>query len=160
MLRRTRWEAFVSALEAIQGTNDAFTSDELYTYLRCFEEKLKQAGDYHVEPKQVVFSTQSNVKHFHPSTSCENFIQSLDHEVFKDVKLLSKIFQGMLNFEKKFNKEREEHDKNVICFDVTRKNIPYILASFFSLISRVPMTQVAQTEKTNLQSMVLQEKEK
>jgi hypothetical protein len=22
----------------------------LYTHLRCFEEKLKQAGDYHVEP--------------------------------------------------------------------------------------------------------------
>jgi hypothetical protein len=30
--------------------------------------------------------------------------------------LLSKMFQGMLNFEKKFNKEREEHDKKVICF--------------------------------------------
>jgi hypothetical protein len=26
------------------------------------------------------------------------------------------MFQGMLNFEKKFNKQREEHDKKVICF--------------------------------------------
>jgi hypothetical protein len=55
MLRRSRWEALVSALEAMQGTNNAFTSDELYTHLRCFEEKLKQAGDYYVEPKQVAF---------------------------------------------------------------------------------------------------------
>jgi gag-polypeptide of LTR copia-type len=41
MLRRPRWKALVSALEVMQGTNDAFTSDELYTHLRCFEEKLK-----------------------------------------------------------------------------------------------------------------------
>jgi gag-polypeptide of LTR copia-type len=107
MLRRPRWEALVSALEAMQGTNDAFTPDELYTHLRCFEEKLKQARDYHVEPKQVAFPAQSNVKHFHPSTSRKNFIQSLDHEVLKDAILLSNIFQGMLNFEKKFNKKKE-----------------------------------------------------
>jgi hypothetical protein len=63
-----------SALEVMQGTNDAFMLDELYTHLRCFEEKLKQAKDYHIEPKQVVFPAQSNVKHFHQSTSRENFI--------------------------------------------------------------------------------------
>jgi gag-polypeptide of LTR copia-type len=51
MLRRPRWEALVSALETMQGTNDAFMPDELYTHLRYFEKKLKQAGDYHVEPK-------------------------------------------------------------------------------------------------------------
>jgi hypothetical protein len=27
------------------------------------------------------------------------------------------MFQGMLNFEMKFNKEREEYDKKVICFE-------------------------------------------
>jgi hypothetical protein len=42
----------------------------------------------------------------HPSTSRENFIQSLDHEVSKDVILLLKMFQGMVNFEKKFNKKK------------------------------------------------------
>jgi hypothetical protein len=30
--------------------------------------------------------------------------------------LLSKMFLGMFNFEKKINKKREEHDKKVICF--------------------------------------------
>jgi hypothetical protein len=51
MLQKSRWKALISALEVMQGTNDVFTPDELYTHLRCFEEKLKQAGDYHVEPK-------------------------------------------------------------------------------------------------------------
>jgi gag-polypeptide of LTR copia-type len=89
MLRKSRWEAFVSALEAMQETNNVFTPDELYTHLRCFEEKkLKQAGYYNVEPKQVAFSAQNNVKHFHTSTSRENFIQSLDYEVSKDDMLL------------------------------------------------------------------------
>jgi flagellar biosynthesis chaperone FliJ len=105
----------------MQGTNDAFTLDELYTHLRCFEEKLKQMGDYHIEPKQVVFPAQSNAKHFHPSTSHENFIQSLDHKVSKDAMLISKMFQGMLNFEKKFNKKREGHDKKVIYFGCYKK---------------------------------------
>jgi hypothetical protein len=58
------------------GTNDAFTPDELYTHIRCFKEKLKQAGDYHVEPKQIAFPARSNVK----------------HEVSKDTMLLLKMF--------------------------------------------------------------------
>jgi hypothetical protein len=64
----------------MQWTNDVFTVDEFYTHLRCFEEKLKQAGDYHVEPKQVAFPAQSNVKHFHPSSSREN---SFNHLIMK-----------------------------------------------------------------------------
>jgi hypothetical protein len=74
IFRRPRWEALASALEAMQRTNDIFTPDELYIHLRCFEEKLNQAEDYHVEPKKIIFPAQSNVKHFHPSTSRENFI--------------------------------------------------------------------------------------
>jgi endonuclease III-like uncharacterized protein len=51
MLQRPRWETLVSTLEAMQGINDIFTPDELYTHLRCFEEKLKQAKDYHIKSK-------------------------------------------------------------------------------------------------------------
>jgi hypothetical protein len=40
-----------TSIGIIQDTNDAFTPDELYTHLQCFEEKLKQVGDYHIEPK-------------------------------------------------------------------------------------------------------------
>jgi gag-polypeptide of LTR copia-type len=44
MLQRPQWEALVSGLEVIQGVNDYFSLDELYTHLRCFEQKLKQEG--------------------------------------------------------------------------------------------------------------------
>jgi gag-polypeptide of LTR copia-type len=44
MLRMPRWEELVSVLEAMQGTNDAFTPDELYTHLRCFEKKNEASG--------------------------------------------------------------------------------------------------------------------
>jgi hypothetical protein len=95
-------------LEAIQSTNSVFTPDELYTHLCCFEEKLKQVSDYHIKPKQVAFSAQSNVKYFNLSIFYYNFIQTLDHEVSKDATLLSKMFNDMLTFEKKINKEKEE----------------------------------------------------
>jgi hypothetical protein len=35
----------VSALEAMQGVQATFTLDEVYNYLRSFEETLKQAGE-------------------------------------------------------------------------------------------------------------------
>jgi hypothetical protein len=69
-----QWEALVITFETMQGTNDAFTSDELYAHLCCFKQKLKQACIYHTEPKQVIFLAQRNVKNFNPSTSCDNFI--------------------------------------------------------------------------------------
>jgi gag-polypeptide of LTR copia-type len=41
MLRRLRWEGFVSALETIQGASyNPFIPDELYVHLRSFEETL------------------------------------------------------------------------------------------------------------------------
>ena len=46
MLRKPRWEGFISALEAIQGTRKTFTSDELYAHFRNFEEKLRQEHNF------------------------------------------------------------------------------------------------------------------
>ena len=40
MLMRDRWSGLVSALEAIQGTHDSFTPDDLYAHFQSFEEKL------------------------------------------------------------------------------------------------------------------------
>ena len=45
MLMRERWSGLVSALEAIQGTHDSFTPDDLYAHFRSFEEKLRQSGE-------------------------------------------------------------------------------------------------------------------
>ena len=59
------------------------------------------------------------MKHYNPSSSQsnrDNFVQRLEHEVFKDAQLLSKMLQGMLEFEKKYNKEREGRDKKPVCF--------------------------------------------
>jgi hypothetical protein len=121
MLRRPQWKSLVSVLEVMQDTNDIFTPDELYIHLRCFKEKLKQAGDYRIKPKQVASPTQNNVKYFDLLTSHDNFIQILDHEVSKDVMFISKMFHDMLTFERKFNKERKKHDKKVIYFGYNKK---------------------------------------
>ena len=123
MMKRPKWESIVSALEAVQGTRDTFTLDELYTQLRCFEEKLKQTGEQKSEPKALALPAH-NIKNFNPSSSQsnrKNFIQRIDHEVSKDALLLSKMFQGMLEFEKKYNKEREEREKKVVCFMCQRE---------------------------------------
>jgi hypothetical protein len=37
LLRKPRWEGYMSTLEAIQGVNATFTMDELYTLLHSFE---------------------------------------------------------------------------------------------------------------------------
>jgi hypothetical protein len=52
MLRRSKWKGYVSALEAMQGVQAAFTSDEVYAHLRSFEKTLKQAGEPRMHPKQ------------------------------------------------------------------------------------------------------------
>jgi hypothetical protein len=69
MLQMTWWETLVSALEVMQDNNDSFSSDELYANLRCFEKKLKQAGDYTQELRLIAFSTQLNDKQYNPPTS-------------------------------------------------------------------------------------------
>jgi hypothetical protein len=46
MLRRPRWEGFVSSLEVIQSASyNPFTPDELYAHLRSFEKILQQSRD-------------------------------------------------------------------------------------------------------------------
>jgi hypothetical protein len=52
--------------------------------------------------------------------------------------LLSKIFQDILNFEKKFNKEREKHEKNMICFGCHKEE--HIIHSCFLLFSHLKGT--------------------
>jgi hypothetical protein len=42
MMRRPRWESMISNLEAMQGTLDEFTHEEVFTHILCFEENLRQ----------------------------------------------------------------------------------------------------------------------
>jgi hypothetical protein len=50
----------------------------------------------------------------------KSFIQKLYDEATKDALLLSKMFQIMLNFERKFNQECEEENKKCASY-ATRK---------------------------------------
>jgi hypothetical protein len=52
--------------------------------------------------------------------------------------LISKMFQVMLNFENKFNKEREENDKKVICFGCHKEE--HTIHSYFLLFSHLKGT--------------------
>lgn len=125
MLRKPRWEGLVSALEAIQGTHTSFTPDELYAHFRSFEEKLIQSGELKHESKSKTMAFPAQNRN-HPSSSNnrlsnDQFINKIDHESSKNALLLSKMFQGMLDFERKYNKEREEKNKRVMCFACHRE---------------------------------------
>jgi hypothetical protein len=52
--------------------------------------------------------------------------------------LLSKMFQGILNFKKNFNKEREEHDKKVIYFGCHKEE--HIIHSCFLIVPHLKGT--------------------
>ena len=71
IMKRPRWEALVSTLEIIQGTNDTLTPDEVFTNLRCFEEKLQQADELEIRSKNVALAGH-NIKHYNPSSSQSN----------------------------------------------------------------------------------------
>ena len=123
LLCEPRWEAYVSSLEAMQGANKAFTSDEVYTCLRSFEETLRQAGKLKPESKIVAFPAQ-NFKpnnynnHSQPKESASpSFISELP----QDVAVLTNMFQGMLSFEKRYNKERVLKNKKVVCFSCQKE---------------------------------------
>jgi hypothetical protein len=88
----------MSALEAMQGVQATFTSDEIYAHLMSFEEILKQTGELTHTFKAIAFST-----HNHPNTSSsqfttDRFVQRRDHESSKDALLLSKIFLKYAKF--------------------------------------------------------------
>jgi len=125
MLMRDKWSGLVSALEAIQGTHDSLTPDDLYAHLRSFEEKLRQSGN----PKQsskfktVAFpaQNQNSSSSSNARLSNDQFINKIDHDTSKNTLLLSKMFQDMLDLERNYNKEREEKNKRVMCFACHRK---------------------------------------
>ena len=57
MLRRSRWESMISALEVLSGVQP-FTPDELFAHLRSCEEKLRQAGVHEQTSKTIALPAQ------------------------------------------------------------------------------------------------------
>jgi hypothetical protein len=80
----------------------------MYAHLRSCEEILKHAGELIHASKAITF-----FPHNHPSTSnslftTNGFVQRLNHKSSKDELLISKMFEGILSFERKYNKQWEE----------------------------------------------------
>jgi gag-polypeptide of LTR copia-type len=76
MLRKPKWEGYVSALEAIQGVQATFTPDKAYAHLRSVEETLKQAGESVHESKAIIFPAQNIKSHNHSNTFNSQFSTS------------------------------------------------------------------------------------
>ena len=152
MMKRPRWEALVSTLEAMQGVNNTLTPDEVFTHLKCFEEKLQQAYEIELRSKNLALPAH-NIKHYNPSTSTPNrdtFIQRLDHEVSKNPFLLSDVVNGMFQFERRYNKEREEKNKRSICFMCQKKG--HTIHTCYELFSK-PRRQESDDEQDHFAFM-------
>jgi hypothetical protein len=105
----------------MQRVQTAFTSDDIYAHLRRFEKTLKQTNEPTHASKAIIFLTHKYMSTSNSQFTINDFVQRLDHEASKDALLLSKMFQDMLSFERKYNKEREKENHKVICFACHRE---------------------------------------
>jgi hypothetical protein len=62
-------------------------------------------------------------------------MQRLDYESSKDTLLLFKMFQGMLIFERKYNKEWGEENHKVMCFVCHQEG--HTIQTYFKLFPHV-----------------------
>jgi hypothetical protein len=60
----------------------------------------------------------------------------------------------MLAFEERFNKEREEQDKKVICFDCHKEGHTSTLVFFSFLISKASMTPFSKIKNIKSQKKI------
>jgi gag-polypeptide of LTR copia-type len=101
MMRRPRWESMLSTLEAMQCSFGEFTHEEVFNHLLCFEEKLRQNGELTPKLKETALQAQRSLSHHYLSKSSSSS-SSMNDQV------ITKIFERMLNLEKKHNEERYE----------------------------------------------------
>jgi hypothetical protein len=108
MMRRPRWESMISTLEVMHDTLSGFTHEEVFTHLLCFEEKLRQNEEVftHEEVltpklKEIAFQAQKSPSRHYSSKTSSNSSSMNDQ-------IIMKIFERMLNLEKKHNKKRDE----------------------------------------------------
>jgi uncharacterized protein YjgD (DUF1641 family) len=67
MMRRPRWESVISTLEAMQDTLGAFTHEEVFTHLLCFEKNLRQKGELTPKLKTNTLQSQKFPLRYHLS---------------------------------------------------------------------------------------------
>lgn len=127
----------------------SFTLDELYTHFRCFEEKLRQAEELKHETKSIALLGKNSKSHNSSNNRYSNdfFIQNIS----KDVLLLSKMFLGMFNFERKHNKERTFENKKMVCFACHREW--HTIRTCFKLFSNLKNQEEGEIQDQNKENM-------
>jgi gag-polypeptide of LTR copia-type len=114
MMRIPRWESMISILETMQDTLDEFTHEEVFTHLLCFKEKLQQNGELTPKLKKIAFQTQKSPSRYYSSKTSSS-------SSFMNDQIITKMFEIMLNLEKKHNKERDEKGMACIYFSCHKK---------------------------------------
>jgi gag-polypeptide of LTR copia-type len=98
MMRRPTWESIISTLEAIQDTLGEFTHEEVVTHLICFEENIRQNGELTPNLKETALQAQKSLSCYY-SSKISSSSSSMNDQI------ITKMFERMLNLEKKHNKE-------------------------------------------------------
>ena len=132
MMRRKKWQGYISSLQALHNTRERpFTTEEVYSFLKTYEETLRQLGGDEGKGGKVVAFAAQNQRQYNPSSSSSNqrpfnsssnsssldtWFQSFGVDNSKEIPILSKMMQGFFAFEKRFNARRDEDGKRIVCF--------------------------------------------
>jgi hypothetical protein len=85
----------------MQDTFDKFTHEEVFNHLLCFEEKLRQNGEFTPKLKEIALQAQKSPSHYYSSKTSSSSSSINDQ-------IIMKMFETMLNIKKEHNKERNE----------------------------------------------------
>jgi hypothetical protein len=96
----------ISTLKAMQGSLGEFIHKKVFTYLLCFEKKLRQNRELTPKLKETVLQAQRSPSH-HYSSKTSSSSSSMNDQV------ITKMFERILNLEKEHNEERDE--KGITC---------------------------------------------
>jgi hypothetical protein len=114
MMRRSRWESMISTLKIMQDTLGEFTHEEVFTHLLYFEEKLRQNGELTPKLKEITLQAQKSSSHYYSSKTLSSSSSMNDQ-------IITKMFERILNLEKKHNKEWDEKGMTYIYFSCHKK---------------------------------------
>jgi hypothetical protein len=109
MIRRPKWESMISTLDVMQDTLDELTYEEVFTHLLCFEEKLRQNGELTSMLKETTLQAKKSPSRYYSSKTSSSSSSMNDQ-------IITKMFERMLNLEKKHNKKRDEKGMTCIYF--------------------------------------------
>jgi hypothetical protein len=143
MLRRPRWKALVSTLEAMQGTKWCLYAGWVVYSSKMLWRKIEASGKLSYWTKASWIPRSKQCQAFSPINLTRKLHSITWSWSFKRCNAPLKNIPKMLNFEKKFNKEREENNKNVIyfgCHKEGHKEWHIIHSCFLSFFSHIKGT--------------------